>query len=185
MVNSVRGSRFLVEEDRGAVDDRLRKIVGFLQVMERFAELSAVPNWKVSRTKGAERGAFVLSTVDVPRRLQIKLLASPESGSKRKDGPSSMENPPHPGEFLQTEVIAPSGLSVTEAAAVLGITRGTLSTFLNMRSTLSTGMALRIEKAFDIRMDSLMRMQNCFDIAEARKREGEITIPRYTAANAT
>ncbi|MEP0323244.1 HigA family addiction module antitoxin [Bauldia litoralis] len=96
-----------------------------------------------------------------------------------------MENPPHPGEFLQTEVIAPNGLSVTEAAAVLGITRGTLSTFLNMRSTLSTGMALRIEKAFGIRMDSLMRMQNCFDIAEARKRAGEITIPRYTAAKTT
>ena len=88
-----------------------------------------------------------------------------------------MENSPHPGNFLKTEVILPMGLSVTEAASKLGINRSALSNFLNGKSALSSDMALRIEKAFGIRMDTLMRMQNSLDIAEARKREGQIAIP--------
>jgi addiction module HigA family antidote len=90
-----------------------------------------------------------------------------------------MKNPTHPGGFTKTEIIEPLGLSVTAAAAVLGITRAALSAFLNERSSLSADMAIRIEKAFGVSMDTLMRMQNSFDIAQARKREGEIVVARY------
>lgn len=90
-----------------------------------------------------------------------------------------LKNPPHPGGFVKTEIIEPMELTVTEAAAVLGVTRPALSAFLNGRSTLSPEMALRIEKAFGVSMDTLMRMQNSYDIAQARNREGEIDIPRY------
>jgi addiction module HigA family antidote len=90
-----------------------------------------------------------------------------------------MNNPTHPGGFVKTEIIEPLGLSVTDAAKVLGITRPALSALLNCRAALSSEMALRIEKAFGVKMDTLMRMQNSFEIAEARKREGEIKVERY------
>lgn len=84
--------------------------------------------------------------------------------------------PPHPGGFVKNEIIAARGLSVTEAASALGVTRPALSKLLNGRAHLSPEMALRIEKAFGMSMDCLMGMQNCFDIAEARKREKEINV---------
>jgi len=90
-----------------------------------------------------------------------------------------MKSPCHPGGFIKTEIIEPLGLSVTAAAVVLGVTRAALSAFLNERSSLSPEMAIRIEKAFGWPMETLMRMQNSFDIAQARKREGEIDVARY------
>ena len=90
-----------------------------------------------------------------------------------------MLNPPHPGTFVRTEVIEPQGLTVAAAAKVLGVSRPALSTFLNGRSDLSGMMALRIEKAFGVRMDTLMRMQSSFDIARTRGREGELDIEPY------
>lgn len=84
--------------------------------------------------------------------------------------------PEHPGGFVKSEVIEARGLSVTEAASALGVTRPALSKLLNGRAHLSPEMALRIEKAFGMSMDSLMVMQNSFDIAEARKKEGEINV---------
>ena len=70
-----------------------------------------------------------------------------------------MKNPPHPGDFIRTEIIEPQGPSVTAAAAVLQVSRPALSSLLNSRSDLSSNMALRIEKAFTVKMDTLMRMQ--------------------------
>ena len=90
-----------------------------------------------------------------------------------------MLNPPHPGAFVRTEVIEPHGLTVAAAAQVLGVSRPALSTLLNGRSDLSGIMALRIEKAFGVKMDTLMRMQASYDIARTRLREGEISVEPY------
>lgn len=90
----------------------------------------------------------------------------------------------HPGGFVKYEVLQPLGLSVTEAADALGVTRPALSALLNERAHLSPEMALRIEKAFGISMETLMRMQNSYDIAQARKRAGKIKVERYTRLNA-
>ena len=90
-----------------------------------------------------------------------------------------MKNPPHPAGFLKTEIIEPLGLSVTAAARVLGVTRPALSALLKERTSLSPEMALRVEKAFGVTMDTLMRMQSSYDIAETRKREGEFVVARY------
>ena len=73
-----------------------------------------------------------------------------------------MKNPAHPGGFVKSEIIEPLGLSVTNAAQVLGVTRAALSAVLNERAHLSPEMALRIEKAFGVSMDTLMRMQNSY-----------------------
>lgn len=92
-----------------------------------------------------------------------------------------MKNPAHPGGFVKTEIIEPLGLSVTDAAQALGVTRAALSAFLNERASLSPDMAIRIQKAFGVSMETLMRMQNSFDIAQAHKREGDIEVRPYVA----
>jgi addiction module HigA family antidote len=88
-----------------------------------------------------------------------------------------MKNPPHPGDFIRTEIIEPAGLSVT-AAAELQVSRPTLSSLLNGKAILSGNMALRIEKAFGVKMDTLLRVQTSYGIAQTRKRENEIHVRR-------
>ncbi len=92
-----------------------------------------------------------------------------------------MFNPPHPGDFIRTEIIEPTGLSVTAAAKVLGVSRPTLSSLLNGKADLFGDMAMRIEKAFGVKMDTLMRMQASYDIARTRKRQSAIKVARYRA----
>ncbi len=94
-----------------------------------------------------------------------------------------IKNPSHPGGFVKHEIIEPLTLSVTDAAKVLGVTRPALSALLNERASLSPEMALRIEKAFGVAMDTLMRMQNSFDIAQMRMRSGEIKVERFMGGN--
>jgi antitoxin HigA-1 len=96
-----------------------------------------------------------------------------------------MKNPPHPGDFIRTEIIGPAGLSVTAAAAALHVSRPTLSSLLNSKAHLSGDMALRIEKAFGVKMDTPMRMQSSYDIAETRKREKKIRVRRVPLLAAT
>ena len=96
-----------------------------------------------------------------------------------------IKNPPHPGDFIRTEIIAAAGLSVTAAAAALRVSRPTLPSLLNRKADLSGDMALRIEKAFGVKMDTLMRMQSAYDIAQTRKRENQIRVRRiYQIADA-
>ena len=91
----------------------------------------------------------------------------------------AMHNPVHPGDFIRTEIIEAQRLTVTAAAKVLGVSRPALSNLLNQNAGLSGEMALRIEKAFAVSMDTLMRMQSAYDIAEARKDAGKIRVRRY------
>jgi len=91
-----------------------------------------------------------------------------------------LKNPIHPGNFIKYEVIEPLALSVTSAANILGVSRATLSALLNERAHLSPEMALRIEKAFGVSMDTLMRMQSSYDIAQTRKRAAEIKVAPYS-----
>jgi addiction module HigA family antidote len=71
---------------------------------------------------------------------------------------------------------------VTAAAQVLGVSRPALSSLLNAKANLSGDMALRIEKAFGVKLDTLMRMQSSFDIARARSREKQIRVRRFAPA---
>jgi addiction module HigA family antidote len=82
----------------------------------------------------------------------------------------------HPGEWLRTEIVEPAGLSVTALAERLHVTRQAASNLLNGNAGLSAEMAIRFEKAFGLRADTLMRMQAAHELAEARAREGEIVV---------
>ena len=87
-----------------------------------------------------------------------------------------MKSPAHPGGFVKSEIVEAVGLTVTGAAAALGVTRPALSALLNERASLSPEMALRIEKVFGVSMDTLLRMQTSYDIARTRERENKIDL---------
>jgi antitoxin HigA-1 len=87
-----------------------------------------------------------------------------------------MKNPSHPGAFVRLCVLEPLALNVTQTAEKLGVTRAALSNFLNGNASLSPEMAIRLDKAFGVSMETLMRMQNSWDIAQARKRWDEVEI---------
>lgn len=89
--------------------------------------------------------------------------------------------PSHPGAFIRTEVIDDLGLSVSKAADILGVRRATLSDLLNEKSSLTPEMALRMEKAFHLNMDMLLKMQAWFDATEMRKQAGKIKIEPYVS----
>lgn len=96
-----------------------------------------------------------------------------------------MFNPPHPGEVIRTEIVKANSLTVTAAAKALGVSRQALSGLLNGKVDLSGDMALRIEKAFGPKMETLMGMQSAYNIFQARQREGRIHVPRYRPVPAT
>jgi antitoxin HigA-1 len=87
--------------------------------------------------------------------------------------------PSSPGEFLREEVLSELGLSVARAAELLGVRRATVSNLVNGKAALSPEMALRIEKAFGISMDMLLRMQAWYDSYTMRQRAAEIDVKRY------
>lgn len=90
-----------------------------------------------------------------------------------------MARPAHPGQFVRMEVLEPLGLTVTDGARALGVTRPALSALLNERASLSPEMAMRLEKAFGVKMDTLLRMQTAYEIADARSRSDEIDVQPY------
>lgn len=89
--------------------------------------------------------------------------------------------PPHPGEFIRDEILDDLHLAVTEAAEVLGVRRATLSDLVNGNAALSPEMALRIENAFAVDTDMLLRLQAWHDAVAMRRRAGEIDVKRYRA----
>ena len=92
--------------------------------------------------------------------------------------------PPHPGTFIREEIVEPLALSVEKAAEILSVRRATLSDLLNGKSALSPEMALRIEKAFGVDMEMLLRMQAWFDTRQMRDRASEIDVARYAPKTA-
>ena len=87
--------------------------------------------------------------------------------------------PPHPGDFIRTELLEELGISVTRAAEILGVRRAPLSALLNGNASLSPEMALRVEKAFGLGMDLMLRMQAWHDAVRMRARADEIAVERY------
>ena len=84
--------------------------------------------------------------------------------------------PCHPGEFLREEVINELGLRINRAAGILGVRAATLSDLLNEKSNLSPEMALRLEKAFGVSMDTLLNMQAWYDAARMRKKADSVDV---------
>jgi addiction module HigA family antidote len=88
----------------------------------------------------------------------------------------------HVGDWLKTEVVEPAAINVTDLATHFGVSRQALSMLLNGHASLSADMAIRFEKAFDIKADTLLRMQTSYDLARARTREGDIKVGKLALA---
>ena len=87
----------------------------------------------------------------------------------------------HPGTWLREEIVVPAGLSVTELADHLDVSRQSMSKLLNGHQGLSAEMAIRFEKAFGLKAETLMRMQSAHELAQARAHEDEIEVERVAA----
>ncbi|MEJ0072443.1 MAG: HigA family addiction module antitoxin [Pseudomonadota bacterium] len=90
----------------------------------------------------------------------------------------AMLNPPHPGLSVRHDCLKPLGLSVTEGATVLGVSRQALNNLVNGRSGVSPEMAIRLSKAFGSTAEAWLRVQMAYDLAQARKFESKIRVKR-------
>jgi antitoxin HigA-1 len=93
-----------------------------------------------------------------------------------------MHNPPHPGEVIRLLCLDPLGLSVTEAAHALGVSRKTLSAILNGRSGISPEMAIRLGKAFDTSPESWLNQQVQYDLWKAEQQGRDLHVKKLVAA---
>lgn len=93
-----------------------------------------------------------------------------------------MKNPPHPGLSVRLDCLEPLGLSVTEAARKLGVSRKQLSDVVNGHAGISPEMAIRLDKAFGGGADTWVRLQAGYDLAQAMKLAGRIKVGRLTRA---
>jgi addiction module HigA family antidote len=88
----------------------------------------------------------------------------------------------HAGDWLKTEIVGPHGITVKALAEHLGVSRQGLSNLLNGHGGLSADMALRFEKAFGVKADTLLRMQLTYDLTQLREHEDEIKVERVAKA---
>ena len=93
-----------------------------------------------------------------------------------------MHNPPHPGEVLKELCIEPLGLTVTEAAKALGVSRKTLSAILNGKSGISPEMAVRLSIAFSTSSESWLNQQTQYDLWQAEQHRKELNVKQLSAA---
>lgn len=96
---------------------------------------------------------------------------------------SPMKKPPHPGQVLKGLYLEPLGLSVTDAAKGLGVTRKTLSQLINGHQSISPDMALRLAEAFNTTPQLWLNMQQNFDLRQAEQRERNYTIQHFWTAS--
>ncbi len=94
----------------------------------------------------------------------------------------AMHNPPHPGGIVRRQCLEPLGLSVTEAAGGLGVTRQALSDLVNEKAGISIEMAIRLSKAFGSTPETWLGMQMAYDLWQARDRFNEIKVQTFHAA---
>ena len=96
-----------------------------------------------------------------------------------------MKNPVHPGSIIREDCLEPLGLTVTQAAKILGVTRQALNNVVNRKAGVSPVMAIRLSKAFGSTPETWVRMQAAFDLATALKNEKTILVQRYRPRPAT
>ncbi len=92
--------------------------------------------------------------------------------------------PAPPGEFVRDQILEPLNLSISKAAKIIKIRRPTLSDIINGKARLNSDVALRLEKAFGVSMELLLRMQTAYEVAQVRQRSEEVDVQPYQNASA-
>src|SRR5438309_9889802 len=91
----------------------------------------------------------------------------------------AMRTPPHPGLSVRHDCIEPLGLTITETAEILGVTRQALNNLVNGKSGISPEMAIRLDKAFGGSAETWLRLQVAYELAQARRHEADIKLTRF------
>jgi addiction module HigA family antidote len=146
-----------------------------------------LPGYRLHPLKGRLRG-FWSVTVRANWRIifrferedafDVELNRLPLKKKKEKKVPVPMKNPPHPGRSIRSACLEPLGLSISQAAKILGVTRQALNNVIAGKSAISPEMAIRLTKAFGSTEETWLRMQLAYDLAAARKNESKITVLR-------
>ena len=92
-----------------------------------------------------------------------------------------MKEPPHPGLAVRHDCLEPLGLTVTDGAKVLGVSRQALNSLVNGKAGISPEMAIRLDKAFGGTADAWLALQTAYDLVQARKSARNIAVKRYIA----
>jgi addiction module HigA family antidote len=139
--------------------------------------------WDIAEAAAAIDGFIAGLELDAYAASTLRPWSESSRSSARRSASSPRSIPcsrrASAGEFVRQEILAELQLSVTRAAEVLGVRRATLSDLVNGHAALSPEMALRIEKAFGVDMDMLLRMQAWHDAYTMRQRADEIDVRRY------
>lgn len=169
---------------------KLQNMLGFLEAMTDPLELlSPILKWKTHELVGNRKGTWALRVTGESPPDVLGRWPTPAAGLGPRRLPLTcwritmpMRNPPHPGQFVRDEIVEANGLSVTATAELLKVGRSAVSNLLNGNADLSPEMALRIEMAFGIRMDTLMAMQMAYDVAEVRRSASKIHVKPFVPA---
>lgn len=167
--------------------DRIRKMIAFIAAVESVEELKIPPNYGAHELVGDRSGVW---GADGDEELANDLRPG-RRWTDRESGPGGLSlmaiqlHPSfavHPGDWLRTEIVKPAGIGVTDLADHLGVTRQAMSALLNAKAGLSPEMAIRFEKAFGLKADTMLRMQLAYDLAVVRRREKGIKVERLDMA---
>jgi addiction module HigA family antidote len=166
--------RLLEDDDsRELRDDLVRRLRNILSVLIAAVDISGVsgpPGWRLHQLKGDRADLrYPAGRNSRPRFGGLPLMSRAPSRIAMA--------PPHPGAFVREEILDELGLSVSAAAQALDVRRATLSDLINGNAALSAEMALRIEKAFGLKMETLLNMQAWHDAHAMRQRADEINVP--------
>jgi addiction module HigA family antidote len=161
----------------------VRTILAHLDEAQSIEDMRA-PAFRLHALKGDRKGYWSV-TVKTNWRIVVRFDGGHAydvdilDDHQRRRRLVPMKNPPHPGLSVRINCLEPLGLSVTEGARVLGISRQALSRLINGKAGVSTDMAIRLAKAFGATPDIWIRMQAAYDVAQAHRRADAIRVERY------
>ncbi len=164
--------------------DRLRLILGRLQASSCPQDMN-LPGLGLHELSGERKGHWAVKVSGnwrVTFHFDGKDAEAVDYEDYHQRCEMQMYNPPHPGEIIKKLCLEPLGLSVTEAAEALGVSRKTLSSILNGRTGISPEMAIRLSIAFDTTPESWLNQQVQYDLWLAEQRRGELRVRRLSAA---
>jgi addiction module HigA family antidote len=183
-----RGLKRLFERDdrsgiRPDLVDTVQEILTLLDDAATPQELN-LPGYRLHPLKGDLKG-FWSVTVRANWRIIFRFEGTDafdveliDYHQEKGENAMPMRNPAHPGRIVRSACLEPLGLSVTEGAKILGVTRQTLTKIVNGKSGISAEMAIRLTKAFGSTAETWVRMQASYDLAQARKDESKIKVQR-------
>jgi addiction module HigA family antidote len=158
---------------------KLRVILSRLDVA-REPDAMNLPGLRLHALKG-ERAGFWSVTVRANWRVIFRFQGADAADAITSitiRSPGDDEKPPHPGLSVRLDCLEALGLSVTEAARILGVTRQALNNVVNGKTGISPAMAVRLAKAFGSTAETWLAMQAAYDLAQIRRHEADIQVHR-------